>query len=81
MGSRRKYSQEFKREAVQLSGQSGVSVTRVARDLGIKPKMLSRWRRENTVAGPKAFRGQGAAPVTRTLTVKPQTRMQVDESV
>ena len=29
MGSRRKYSQEFKLEAVQLAGQAGVSVTQV----------------------------------------------------
>lgn len=61
MGSRRKYSQEFKQEAVQLSRQAGVSVSQVARDLGIQPNMLTRWRRESAVAGPKAFRGQGVA--------------------
>lgn len=59
MGSRRKYSTEFKQEAVQLARQAGVSVTQVARDLGIQPNMLTRWRRESAMAGPKAFRGQG----------------------
>jgi len=61
MGSRRKYSQEFKQEAVQLSRQAGVSVSQVARDVGIAPNMLTRWRREFAAAGPKAFRGQGVA--------------------
>jgi transposase len=59
MGSRRKYSTEFKQEAVQLASQAGVSVAQVARDLGIQPNMLTRWRRESATAGPKAFRGQG----------------------
>lgn len=59
MGSRRKYSQEFKLEAVQLAGQAGVSVTQVARDLGIQPNMLTRWRRESAMTGSKAFHGQG----------------------
>lgn len=61
MGSRRKYSTEFKQEAVQLASQAGVSVAQVARDLGIQPNMLTRWRRESATAGPKAFRGQGIA--------------------
>jgi len=61
MGSRRKYSQEFKQEAVQLSRQAGVSVSQVARDVGIAPNMLTRWRREFVAAGPKAFGGQGVA--------------------
>ena len=59
MGSRRKYSREFKQEAVQLASQSGVSVAQVARDLGIQPNMLTRWRRENAEGSAKAFRGQG----------------------
>lgn len=61
MGSRRTYSAEFKREAVELSNRSGVSVAQVAQDLGIQPNMLTRWRRELRTTGPKAFRGQGVA--------------------
>ena len=61
MGSRRKYSPEFKQEAVQLSSQAGMNVSQVARNLGIQPNMLSRWRRELGKAGAKAFRGQGIA--------------------
>lgn len=61
MGIRRKYSTEFKREAVQLASQAGVSATQVARDLGIQPNLLTRWRREIARDGQKAFRGQGIA--------------------
>jgi transposase len=41
--------------------QAGVSVSQVARDLGIQPNMLTRWRQEFAAPGPKAFRGQGIA--------------------
>ncbi|MFV1849189.1 MAG: transposase [bacterium] len=61
MGTRRKYSPEFKREAVELASQPGQTVAGVARDLGIRPNILSRWKRENTRHGNKAFVGQGVA--------------------
>ncbi len=41
---RRKYTQEFKQEAVNLSNQSTKSIAEVARDLGITPKQLYKWR-------------------------------------
>ena len=40
MGSRRKYSEEFKREAVQLASQADVRVVRLARALRFQPKLL-----------------------------------------
>ncbi len=42
MSKRRKYSPEFKQGAVDLLRQSSVSMTQVARELGIEPNMLSR---------------------------------------
>jgi transposase len=63
MGGRRTYSVEFKHDAVQLASQAGVSVAQVARDLGIQPNMLTRWRRESATADPGAFCGR-AAPQT-----------------
>ena len=41
---RRKYTQEFKQEAVTLSNQGHKSVADVARDLGIHPQLLYKWR-------------------------------------
>jgi len=41
---RRKYTEEFKREAVRLMETSGKPVAQLARDLGIKDNNLYRWR-------------------------------------
>ena len=40
MSKRRKYSQEFKQEAVQMAHASGHRVSQVARELGINSTML-----------------------------------------
>jgi len=58
---KRKYSEEFKLEAVRLASQEGVRVAQVAKDLGISSNMLSRWRREHEAHGGKAFPGKGVA--------------------
>jgi transposase len=61
MSKRRKFSAEFKREAVQMAAMSGVSTRQVARDLGISQGMLGRWKRDQAKHGEKAFVGQGHA--------------------
>ena len=43
---RRNFTAEFKREAVRLANQSGVSKAQVARELGIHANVLTRWVRE-----------------------------------
>jgi transposase len=58
---RRKYSDEFKREAVALTLEPRVTQAQVAQDLGISAHMLGRWVRELREAGPKAFPGKGKA--------------------
>ena len=40
---RRKYTPEFRAEAVALVEQEGVSQSQVARDLGISQSLLSKW--------------------------------------
>lgn len=59
MPKRRRYSAEYKREAVELARSNGVSISQVARELGINSTMLGRWCREQEVDGGKAFQGQG----------------------
>jgi len=43
---RKKYTAEFKREAVKLARQDGVSRAKVAQELGLNVTMLTRWVRE-----------------------------------
>lgn len=58
---RRSYPAELKRSALELVRTSGKSATAVAKDLGIDPGVLNRWRREEAqeTGGRKAFTGQG----------------------
>ncbi len=44
MGKRRKFSDEFKREAVVLADQPGVTKAQVGRELGVHANVLTRWR-------------------------------------
>ena len=43
---RRQYTEEFKREAVELIRTSGKSQAQIARELGISAHNLSRWWKE-----------------------------------
>ncbi len=43
---RKRYAAEFKREAVKLAGQEGVSRSKVAQELGLNVTMLARSVRE-----------------------------------
>ena len=50
---RRKYDEDFKKNAVKLCYASSKSVAEVARDLGISNGMLYRWRQKYTADGDK----------------------------
>ena len=43
---RRQFTQEFKREAVQLAGGADRSVAEVARELGVRSDLLRSWIRQ-----------------------------------
>ena len=48
MTKRKKYSPEFKTDAVRLVTEQGYSQSEAARSLGIKANMLSRWIRQQS---------------------------------
>lgn len=48
---RKPFSSEFKREAVRLVTEGGLSIAQVARDLGLNDNMVSRWKKEATHFG------------------------------
>lgn len=56
---RRSFPREFKEEAVRMVTEGGHSLSQVARDLELDPKMLRRWRHELQEEGEQAFPGKG----------------------
>lgn len=56
---RRKFSREFKLEAVRLVRERGVSVAQAARDLDVHENVLRKWVREFTSDPRDAFPGHG----------------------
>lgn len=59
MANRRKFSDEYKREAVQLAAEPGVTKSQVARELGINANLLGRWCKDYLANGGAAFPGHG----------------------
>ena len=43
---RRKYTEEFKEEAVKLILEQGYPISEAARNLGVHPNLLGKWKRE-----------------------------------
>jgi transposase len=58
MTTRRSFSREYKLEAVRAAERSG-NVAQTARDLGIRPNLIHRWKRELSDGGHRAFPGHG----------------------
>ena len=59
MVQRRRFSAEYKREAVAMLKSPGVSVSQIAAELGIGETVLGRWRRELRQGAAQAFPGPG----------------------
>ena len=56
---RKQYTQEFKKEAVELVTQQNYTITQAAKSLGIHGNILARWRREYLAQEKQAFPGTG----------------------
>ena len=59
MNTRKKYSKEFKLDAISLVSEQGYSRAEAALSLGINANMLCRWIKEGEVDDGTAFRGNG----------------------
>jgi transposase len=57
--SRRKFSREFKLEAVKLVRERGVSMAQASRDLDVHVNVLRKWVRDVVADPVHAFPGQG----------------------
>jgi transposase len=59
MTKRKKYSKEFKLDAIALVKEQGYNQAEAARNLGLNPNMLGRWIKESESDDGQAFRGNG----------------------
>jgi len=59
MTTRKRYTKEFKLDAIRLVTEHGYSGAEAARNLGINANMLRRWVREYESDESQAFRGNG----------------------
>lgn len=57
--SRRKFTKEFKLDAVQLLDTRQKGGAELEQDLGLAPGQVYRWRKELQIAGEHAFPGNG----------------------
>jgi len=59
MARRKRYSAEFKREALRRANEPGVTDVLVAEELGISARQLRRWGDAVNRDGEESFPGQG----------------------
>ena len=57
--NKKTYTPEFKKEAVRLVTEQGYKVTEAARNIGIHPSVLTRWKEQLSSEGTNAFPGKG----------------------
>jgi transposase len=62
--TRRRFTEEFKREAVALSYSSGKTIREVAADLGIHRSLLNKCRADVRRLEERAFPGHGVQRLT-----------------
>lgn len=56
---RKRYSKQFKIDAVKLVTEQGYKISEAARSLGVHEGLLGRWKRELTSEDDGAFPGNG----------------------
>jgi transposase len=66
MFGRRKYTKEFKLDAVSLITEQKYSCVEAAMSLSINPNILNRWVRELSEKDESAFRGNGKLSAEQT---------------
>src|SRR4051812_30994071 len=82
MAKQRRYSPQYKREAVELLRKSGKTITDVAKDLGISMQNLSRWKaqaeQQETKPQPKRSASAAELEVAELRRELEQVRMERD---
>ncbi|MFT5859845.1 MAG: transposase [Flavobacteriaceae bacterium] len=61
--SRRKFTSSFKLNAIKL-GEEKQNIAQAARELGLKPSLIHRWKREQEEFSHNSFPGHGKVKMT-----------------
>lgn len=69
------FPKEFKLEAVRLVLDKGMTTAQVARDLGINPEYVYRWKKEFQQEPAFSFPGHGNLPADQAELVRLQKRV------
>jgi len=59
MTKRKKYTKEFKLDAISLVRDQNLNIAEASRNLGVSAQMLGRWIKEEESEDGQAFRGNG----------------------
>jgi transposase len=70
---KKRYSKEFKREALRRANENGVTDTLVAEEMGVSTRQMLRWRDEAEKHGDDDFPGQGNAHYKEMMLYKRRT--------
>jgi transposase len=80
MGRRKRYSAEFKRQALKRADEPGVTDVLVCEELGVSARQLRRWRDAVKEHGDeKAFPGHGMSRDEELTRVKRKLRKVIEE--
>lgn len=66
----RKYSKEFRQEAVEMTNVPGVTLKQLGEELGVTAALWGRWRRQLRTNGVVAFPDKGKANDKETAALK-----------
>jgi transposase len=80
---RKKYTQEFKEEAVKLVTEQGYQITEAARNLGVNVNMLGRWKREieGVGEGSPVLKGEAAMQAELNHLRKENKRLKMEREI
>lgn len=76
--TRRVFSKEFKQKAVELSNVRG-NTQEIARELGVSPELIYRWRAEFRASPKLAFSGNGNKQLTEEQRELARLKRELDD--
>src|ERR671921_378781 len=79
--TRRRFTCEYKAQAVQRRMESGKPLTDIATELGVSPGQLSQWRNEQLAAGSAEALAQKKADEAEMLRLRREVKRLEDENL